>query len=66
MTELATIPGASPQLNEAIALIYMFIRNKVTVNGSTATIHNDAGTAVFDATVSDNGTTFTKAEYTDS
>lgn len=62
LTELASVPGASPALKEAVALLYMALRNKVTVTSSAKTIHNDAGSALASKGLSDNGTTYTEAE----
>lgn len=63
ITELTSVPGASPSLKQAVALLYMALRNKRDTTSSTDTITNDAGTTIATASLSDNGTTFTKAEY---
>lgn len=65
ITELASIPAASPSLIQAIALVYMAIRNKRDTDstGGTDEIHNDAGTVIGTATVSDSGTLFSKGKY---
>lgn len=63
ITELPSVPGASPQLEEAIALIYMAVRNKRDTTATTDEIHNSGGTVIGIATVSDDGTTFTKGKY---
>lgn len=65
VSELASLPGASPTLTQAIALLYMALRNKRDTDsaGGTDEIHNDAGTVVATATVSDSGTLFTKGKY---
>jgi len=62
MTELASIPGASPTLKQAIALLYMALRNKVDIDATTKEIHTDAGTVLATKTLSDNGTTYTEAK----
>ena len=62
MTELASIPGASPTLKQAIALLYMALRNKVDIDATTKEIDTDAGTVLATKTLSDNGTTYTEAK----
>lgn len=62
VTELGSVPAASPTVIQALALIYMALRNKLTVTSSAKTIHNDAGTALAAKALSDNGTTYTEAE----
>ena len=57
------IPSATPTLEDAIMYLYMQWRNETTTTSSTHSIKNDAGTVITKATVSDDSTTFTKAEY---
>lgn len=63
ITELAATPGASPTLEEAIAFLYMKLRNKLTETATAQTIANDAGDTIATAEMSDDGTTFTKGEF---
>lgn len=63
LTELAAIPGASPALKDALALLYMALRNQRETTATTDIITNDAGAAIATATLSDDTTTFTKSEY---
>lgn len=63
LTELSTLPGASPTLSQAIMLAYMAKRNKHDTTSTTDEIHNDAGTVIATAAVSDDSTTFTRAKY---
>lgn len=63
VAELATVVAAEPTVLEALAWLVMMTRNKRTTTASVDTVHNDAGAAVAEASVSDNGTTFTKEEY---
>lgn len=65
LTELSADPGASPTLAGAIMLPYMAIRNKrdTDSSGGTDEIHNNAGTVILTATISDSGTVFTKGKY---
>jgi len=62
ITELATVPGASPTLKQAMALLYMALRNKVTVTSSQKKIHNDAGAVLATKALTDDGTTYTEDE----
>jgi len=63
LTELASVPSATPKLTDAILFMYQALRNKTTTTASEKKIHNDAGTATGTATLSDDGTTFEKGEY---
>lgn len=63
ITELGGVPAASPTLEQALALLYMALRNKQETTATTTKIHNDAGSAIATATLADDGTTFTKGEY---
>ena len=62
ITELAALPGASPQAKEAFALLYMALRNEEVVTAVTKVIKNFAGVAVGTSPLSDDGTTFTKGK----
>ncbi len=62
ITELVSIPGASPTLIQAIALGYMALRNKLNVTASAKTIHNNGGTALGAKNLSDDGTTYSEAK----
>jgi hypothetical protein len=63
LTELAAIPAASPALKDALALLYMALRNRRETTATADKIENDAGGTVGTAALSDDGTTFTKGEY---
>ena len=65
LTELTAVPAASAELVDAINFIFMSIRNKRVTTSTLDSIHNDAGTAIAEAVVSDSGGVFTKEEYTD-
>lgn len=56
-------PGATPSLRNAVMLLYMDERNKVTQTGTLRKVFNTAGTAIAQATLEDTGTTFTKSGY---
>lgn len=55
-------PSATPTLRNAVMLMYMALRDRVDTTSTVFEIHNDAGTVIAKATVSDDGTTFTRAE----
>lgn len=64
LSELSSIPGATPTIASVFKLLYMMARNKRTATSTEEKIYNNAGTAIATATVSDNGTTFTKEQFT--
>ncbi len=59
--ELAGDPGATPTLSQAQMLNYMAIRNEMDINKTTGdrSIKNDAGAAILEQDVTDDGTTTT-------
>lgn len=62
-SELSSIPAASTTLTNMVRLLYSMARNKTTQTSSTYTLRNDADSGnIGTATVSDDGTTFTKGE----
>jgi hypothetical protein len=63
MAELTGIPTATPTIAQALSLLFMALRNAHTSTASVETIKNDAGSAIATAALSDDGTTFTKAEF---
>lgn len=56
-------PTATPTLRTGLMLLYMALRNRTTTTATTQTIQNNAGTTITSAALSDDGTTFTKAEF---
>ena len=63
ISELAqAVPSATPTHREALMLLYMALRNKLDTTNSTMEIHNDAGTVITKSALSDDGSTFTRAE----
>lgn len=62
MTELSSDPGASPTMAQAIALLYMAVRNKLDVTSSAKEIHNNAGSVVFTKALTDDGTTYSEGK----
>lgn len=59
----AGAPPVSPKVRELLALLYMAVRNKVVESTTLKQIHNDAGTVIATASVSDDNTTATKDEF---
>jgi uncharacterized protein YjbJ (UPF0337 family) len=62
-SEVSSIPAASAPIGEKIAFTTQVARNKLLQTATTATISKDDGTAVGTATVSDDGTTFTRGKF---
>lgn len=63
--ESAAVPAATSTLAEKIRWLFTLSRNKITQTATTQTLRNDADTAnVATAAVSDDGTTFTRGEWT--
>lgn len=62
ITELSAIPAASPSLKEALALLYMALRNKIDITSTAKEIHNDAGTVLATKSLSDDGVTYSEAK----
>lgn len=62
--ELTSIPGATTSLVNKITFLFMLARNQLEQTATTATLRrDDTTTAVGTATVSDDGTTATKGEW---
>lgn len=62
LAELTGIPGASPNIVDALALQYMALRNRRETTATTDRIHNDANSPIGTAALSDDGTTFVKGK----
>jgi len=57
-------PTATPTMEEMIKYLYFKLRNKGETTSTEDTMYADNGsTKIMKATISDNGTTFTKSEY---
>ena len=57
-------PSATPAPMDALAYLYMFLRNKRTTTATLDKIYADDGTTpVTKTTIADDGTTLTKSEY---
>jgi hypothetical protein len=64
MTELVSVPGVTGSVLEALEWVFLLARNKVTQTSTTSTLRNDADSGnVAQATVSDDGSTFTRGEW---
>lgn len=62
ISELTAPPAATPTMVQAVMLVYMALRNKRDATATLDEIHNDAGTVIAKSTLSDDGTTFTRAK----
>ena len=61
--ELAALPGVSPTLTGILLFLYEIARNKLTTTATEQKLYKDNGSTVLGTwAVSDDGTTFTKAE----
>lgn len=64
MSELATVPAVNGTVLQALEWIFLLARNKLTQTATTQTLRNDADNAnLSTSTVSDDGTTFTRGEW---
>lgn len=63
LSELGADPGANPTLEGAMLLGYQALRNKRDTTATSDEIHNNAGTVILSAVLSDDTTTFSKAKY---
>jgi hypothetical protein len=62
--ELAAVPAATSTILAKLNWLFLRARNKVTETATTQTVYDDAGTgAVATSTISDDGTTLTRGEY---
>ena len=62
--EPTAVPAASATIEDMLHWIYTLSRNKITQTSTTSTLRNDAdGADIGSATVSDDGTTFTRQKY---
>ncbi len=63
MAELGVAaPSATPSPRNAMMLVYMTLRNKLTTTATVKSIFNDAGTAITTKGLSDDGVTYTETE----
>ena len=64
LTEATSVPAATASVLSAIGWVYLLARNKIEQTASTQTAYADNGsTPVATAGVTDDGTTFTRAEW---
>lgn len=61
--ELTGVPAAAPSLAECLMFLYMALRNKLTVTATQEKLNNNAGSTVATSTLSDDGTTFTRGQF---
>lgn len=64
LSELSAVPAATPSLDKALMLLYMALRNRLTVTAAEQKIHNNAGSVIAASALSDDGATFTRAKFT--
>lgn len=64
ISDLAGVPTATAKVVDAIAFQFMSLRNLRTTTATADTVANNAGATIGTATVSDDGTTFSKTKYT--
>ena len=57
------VPAATPTLRTGLMFMYMGARNKRDTTSTSDEIHNDAGTVIATAVLSDDTVTYIKAEY---
>lgn len=63
-TENTAVVTATGSLIAKLNFLFEYLRNKTTTTATTITIRNDAdGSDIAASTISDNGTTFTKGEF---
>lgn len=64
MSELASVPGVTGSTLEALEWLFLMSRNRLTQTSTLQTLRNDANSAdIATAAVSDDGTTFVRAEF---
>lgn len=64
LTAPTAVPGAAPAMFDALAWLFTLTRNKITETSTTQTLRNDADSGnIATAAISDDGTTFTRAEW---
>lgn len=64
MSELSAVPAVNGTVLEALSWIFTIARNKITQTSTTQTVFKDDGsTTLATSTVSDNGTTATRGEF---
>jgi hypothetical protein len=64
LSELSSVPGVTADIKSAINWLFTKHRNKLTQTATTETVFKDNGsTTLATSTKSDDGTTFTRGEY---
>lgn len=62
ITELSGLISATATPFQIVTMLLMLMRNEVTVTAAQLSMKNDAGTTVMKSALSDDATTFTRAE----
>jgi len=65
LSELTTTPAATPTWAQAMMLLYQWLRNDGDGTATLRRIMNDAGSAISEATMADDGTTFNQGKLAD-
>jgi len=63
LSELSSVPAATPTASQAVMLAFMAIRNKRDTTATSDEIHNSAGGIIGTAVLSDDAVTFVKGKY---
>lgn len=63
VSDLAGVPTTTAKIVDAIAFLFMGLRNLRSTTSSQDKVSNNAGSAIGTAAVSDDGTTFSKGKY---
>lgn len=63
MADLGAVPSATASIVAGTSYLFMALRNQRVTTTNSDTVSNNAGSVIGTATLSDNGTTFTKGQY---
>lgn len=63
VSDLGAVPSTTAKIVDAIAFLFMSLRNLRTTTSTQDKVSNDAGAAIGTSTVSDDGVTFSKGKY---
>lgn len=62
LAELGAVPSATPSPRNALMLLFMTLRNKLTTTATAKSVFNDAGSSIASKALSDDGTTYTETK----
>jgi hypothetical protein len=63
LAELTGVPPASPTIAQALAFLYMALRNETTVTATQQRLKNHAGATIATAALADDGSTFSRGQF---